>query len=172
MNPWRLSKACAGRGPPQDVSGEEFKGTIGTYISQALSSVMSGQVQNTAGEGKPADFDNTVFTCGGPPPPPLPRPRAAAASQRLENAESVSWSHAEVASETDGLPPHHSRAERHSARDSPCVGAVAHCWPWWWRDWRRYGGEKVSQRDIQRLLSFEKVVKKTLDKAESQVEEA
>jgi hypothetical protein len=35
-----------------------------------------------------------------------------------------------------------------------------------------YGGDKVSQRDIQRLLSFEQVVKKTLDKAESQVEEA
>lgn len=36
----------------------------------------------------------------------------------------------------------------------------------------RYGGDKVSQRDIQRLLSFEKVVKKSLDKAESEVEEA
>lgn len=80
-----------------DTNGKEFKGTIGSYITSALQSVMSGQLTNSDVEGTPANFDNTVFS---------------------------------------------------------------------------YGGDKVSQRDIQRLLSFEKVVKTTLDKAESQIEEA
>lgn len=51
------------------MSGEVFKGSIGTYVRQALSSVMSGQVQSAPTKGKPADFDNTIFTCG---PRPLP----------------------------------------------------------------------------------------------------
>lgn len=80
----------------QEPGKEQYTGTLGSYISDALGSVFGSNFSNSD-KASAADFENTTFS---------------------------------------------------------------------------YGGQKVSQRDIQRLLSFEQVVKKTLDKAEDQVEEA
>ena len=45
----------------QEPGQKEFKGTLGSYIGDALSSVMGSNNPAHKG-GKGADFDNTVFS--------------------------------------------------------------------------------------------------------------
>lgn len=206
------------------MSGEVFKGSIGTYVRQALSSVMSGQVQSAPTKGKPADFDNTIFTCGPRPLPwsdnlvnvphpslPLPHTHQAATSQRsalctgrTQRLLKLAPGRSAPAGSASDPPPQqqslprtrsfqcaalwlvHTTADQSSPSNSDVIKVIRPHMSGAVRDrdafrqadaavWAvrcRYGGDKVSQRDIQRLLSFEKVVKKSLDKAESEVEEA